>query len=213
MTSASLDRDDTGMSQRVAPVAPEDAASLAERLGLAPSLGRLGIFRVLAHHPAVAAGVFAQHGSVRNGSLPVRLRELLIMRIAWIAGSEYEWAQHWDVATGAGIPPDDIAAVRDWRTSDRFGAADRAVLAAVDDTLLLGGISDESWTTCARHLDGVVGLVELVVAIAHWSAFTQLFRSFRLPLEPGARLWPPDGAAPRSWSARQDTRSIDPKES
>jgi alkylhydroperoxidase family enzyme len=125
---------------------------------------------------------------------------LLIMRIAWLAGSEYEWAQHWDVAIGSGIAPDDIVAVRDWKKSDRLTAADRAVLAAVDDSLLHGGISDDAWRSCTEHVGGRAELVELVVAIGHWSAFTQLFRSFGLPLEAGASLWPPDGVGPPSLS-------------
>jgi hypothetical protein len=55
------------------------------------------------------------------------------MRIGWVTGSAYEWTQHWRVATTAGIPPEDILAVRDWRNSERLTPADRAILAATDE--------------------------------------------------------------------------------
>jgi alkylhydroperoxidase family enzyme len=183
-------------TERIEQVGQEAATRMARELGLADYLGKLGIFRVLANHPKLAAGVFAKHAPLREGLLAARLRELLIMRIAWLMGSEYEWAQHWDVAAKAGIPPEDVVAVREWKESDRLDAADRAVLAAVDETLLQGGISDQTWSACEANLAGPAELIELVAAIAHWSGFAQIFRNFRLPVEPGGKLWPPDGTAP-----------------
>jgi len=54
--------------------------------------------------------------------------------------------QHWRVATTAGIPPEDIQAVRDWRNSERLTPADRAILAATDECLDGKSISDAAWT-------------------------------------------------------------------
>jgi alkylhydroperoxidase family enzyme len=53
--------------------------------------------------------------------------------IGWVTGSAYEWTNHWRVATTAGIPPEDILAIRDWRNSQRLTQADKAVLAATDE--------------------------------------------------------------------------------
>ena len=72
-----------------------------------------------------------------------RLRELMIMRIAWVTGSVYEWTQHWHVATGAGIPDDVILAVRDWTNATNLTAADRAILTATDESLAGKTISDQ----------------------------------------------------------------------
>jgi alkylhydroperoxidase family enzyme len=62
---------------------------------------------------------------LENNRLDTRLRELMIMRIGWITGSAYEWTNHWRVATTAGIPLEDVLAVRDWQNSDRLTAADK----------------------------------------------------------------------------------------
>lgn len=39
-------------------------------------------------------------------------------------------------------------------------------------------------------------LVEMVVAIANWTMFSQLLQSLGVGLEKGAVPWPPDGEAP-----------------
>jgi hypothetical protein len=142
--------------------------------------------------------------SSRN-KLPTRLRELSIMRLAWRAGAEYAWFQHYRIATQAGITPGEIVAVRDWRKSDLFGAAERAVLAAADDTCERGKISDAVWAECARELKESAVLVEMVVAIGNWTMFAQLLQSLEVEIEEGATPWPPDGKAP---SRRHGTRAI-----
>ncbi len=39
-----------------------------------------------------------------HGALDSRLRELVIMRIGWLTACDYEWTQHWRVASGLGVP-------------------------------------------------------------------------------------------------------------
>ena len=135
--------------------------------------------------------------SSRN-KLPTRLRELIIMRLAWVAGCEYAWFQHYRISTQAGVTPEEIVAVRDWRKSNLFGPAERAVLAAADDTREHGKISDTVWAECERELKEPAVLVELVVAIGNWTMFAQLLNSLQVAIEEGAKPWPPDGKAPPS---------------
>ena len=55
----------------------------------------LNIFRTLANHPKLLSRwrVFGNH-VLSKSSLPPRDREILILRIGWLCGSEYEWGQH-----------------------------------------------------------------------------------------------------------------------
>ena len=50
-----------------------------------------------------------------HGALDSRLRELVIMRIGWLTACDYEWTQHWRVASGLGVPAEDLLGVRDWQ--------------------------------------------------------------------------------------------------
>ena len=94
------------------------------------------------------------------------------------------------------MPERDLLAVRDWRTAEHLGDAERAVLAATDDTLQNGTITDESWSACRAALDDDAVLVELVAAIGNWRMFSALLRSLDVPLEDGVEPWPPSGEAP-----------------
>jgi alkylhydroperoxidase family enzyme len=99
------------------------------------------------------------------------------------------------VATTAGIPPEDILAVRDWRNSARLNAADKAILAATDECLAGKTISDAAWAEVAKHVTDPGQQVEFIIAMGNWMMFSMLFRNLRIPLADGVAVWPPDGLA------------------
>lgn len=186
------------MEGRISPVSREDALALGREMGIAEAQAGRSAFRMLANHPDLVREVYGLLRMLSNRNrLDTRLRELMIMRIAWTTGSAYEWFQHYRIATTtAGLSPDEIVAVRDWRRSDLLGSADRAVLAAVDDTIANGRISDAVWAECVQHLKDSAVLVEMVVAIGNWIMFSQLLRTLEVPIEEGGKPWPPDGISP-----------------
>jgi alkylhydroperoxidase family enzyme len=174
-----------------------EATAAAEAAGVPSYFAELSVFRVLLRNPPVAKALYDQLNTLLfNGTLDGRLRELVIMRLGWATGSVYEWTQHWRVARGMKISEDDLLAVRDWQNYAGFGPPERAVLAAVDDTLGTGAISAATWDACRTALVDDSILVELVVAIGTWRTFSQLLRSMDVPLEDGVDPWPPDGRSP-----------------
>lgn len=184
-------------SGRIPRLDPETARMAAADAGIPEFMADLSVFQVLLHNPNVAAALNGMlHRLLFDGSLDTRLRELIIMRLGWSTGSEYEWTQHWRVARQLGVEEDDLLAVRDWQASDRFGPVEHAVLAATDDVVTSGAIREETWLLCAEALPDPALLVELVVAIGNWSLFSSLLRSLEVPLEDGVAPWPPDGRSP-----------------
>ena len=116
------------MTSRVPMVSAERARELGEAMGMPARRTQSEAFRVLANNPGVARVAYGQLIQLlENNKLDTRLRELMIMRIGWVTGSVYEWTQHWRVATTAGLPAEDILAVRDWRNSERLTAAEMSV--------------------------------------------------------------------------------------
>jgi alkylhydroperoxidase family enzyme len=176
----------------------EESLEAAERAGVPAELADRNLFRALLQCPSLAKGVNDLLYSLLFGAtLSDRHRELIIMRIGWATGSDYEWTQHWAVAqTAFGCDPEDLLAVRDWRRSDRLDAADRAVLAATDETLETGRIGPQTWAECELQLDGAPACIELVAAIAAWRLISEITLSLEIPLESGTSSWPPDGTAP-----------------
>ena len=186
------------------PRLPLDVAkAAADEAGVPDYMAELSIFQVLLHHPVLARTLNDLLASMLwHGALDSRLRELVIMRIGWLTACDYEWTQHWRVASGLGVPANDLLGVRDWRAYEGFGPTERAVLAATDDLVRDGAVSAENWAACERELgsDRTV-LIELVTAIGAWRMVASILHSLNVPLEDGVSSWPPDGRSPSAHRA------------
>lgn len=182
---------------RISLLSVDEASLAAEGAGVPTFMAPLSVFRVLLRHPRLAKSLNDMlQLLIFEGKLDGRLRELVIMRIGWVTGAEYEWTQHWNVSKRIGMDDADIVSVRDWRSHSGYGDAERAVLAATDETLETGTISAETWAACEKHVGDPQALLELVVAIGNWRMFSSLLRSLEIPLEDGVAGWPPDGISP-----------------
>lgn len=187
------------MTEPRIPMLPlDEAKAVAAEGGVPEYMADLSIFRVLLRHPRLARAFNDLLGLLlfRN-TLPHRLRELVIMRIGWVTGSEYEWGQHWRVGQTFEVSPEDLAAVRDWRSHDGFDDADRAVLSATDEVLEHGAVTERTWEACVAHVPGGEhALLELCMAIGAWRMVSGFLRSLDVPLEDFTESWPPEGAGP-----------------
>jgi len=175
----------------------DDAKVAAAAAGMPDGVADLNVFRIWLHHPKVARWLCdLLMGLLWEGKLDARLRELIIMRLGWATASEYEWTQHWRIALGLKVSERDVLGVRDWQNHD-FGPAERAVLAAVDETLADGAVSRPTWQACTEHVsDDPAVLIELVSAIGLWRMVSAHLLTLEVPLEDGVEAWPPDGLRP-----------------
>jgi alkylhydroperoxidase family enzyme len=186
------------MKSRIEGLPQDEAVRLGGEMGIGAVQAGKNAFRGLARHPDLVRHLYGLLTMLASrNKLASRLRELIIMRIGWTTGSAYEWFQHYEIATTrAGVSSEEILAVRDWRKSKLFGPADRAVLAAVDDTREHGKVSDAVWAECEQHVGDAPVLIEMVVAIGNWIMFSQILQSLQVPIEGGSAPWPPDGKGP-----------------
>ena len=185
-------------TQRIPMMELEEAQAVAETMEMPAPFGNLNIFRTLFHNPDLgkALGELLLVLLLKS-SLDHRLRELVIMRIGWSTGSEYEWTQHWRIALDQfGCTEDDLLALRHWRESDHFNESERAILQATDEIVESGTLSDGSWAACEAALLEPVTRVELVASVATWHLISQITRSLDIRLEEGVAPWPPDGQEP-----------------
>ncbi len=188
----------SGHKPRIAMLSIEDAKKAAKAEGIPETMAPLSIFRILLKNPPLAREVGNTLNMLlfKGNQLDGRLRELIIMRLGWATGSNYEWTQHWRVATGMKIPDEAILAVKDWKNSKILTDADKAVLQATDDILSAGAISDAAWKACVKHVPNEAAQLEIVAAIGNWRMISQILLSLQVPLEEGVASWPPDGVKP-----------------
>ncbi len=85
----------------------------------------------MVRHPKLTRAFLKFNGYLLFGStLPARLRELAILRVAHRRGCDYEWLHHVIMGAEAGLTADEIDGIRRGEAAD---AVDRAILAAVDE--------------------------------------------------------------------------------
>ena len=176
----------------------EEAKKAAEDAGLVAAFAELNIFRVMLHRPATAKALGDLLISLLfRGELDHRLRELLIMRIGWTTQSNYEWTQHWRIALEQfGCTEQDLLEVRgDWSKSEHFGEDEKLLLAAVDELLDDGALSQATFDRCHARF-GRNATIELATAVGCWRMVSKVARSLNIPLEEGVASWPPDGTPP-----------------
>lgn len=149
------------------------------------------VLGTLLHHPALA-GPFLVYNRVllETPAIEPRLRELIVLRVAWRTRCVYEWAQHARIAEGLGITSDEIDAVGRGAGEAIWNALEADLLAATDQLLDSSRIDDDTWTRLAQQLDERQ-LVEVVFVVGTYTCLAMAFNSFGLKLDPG--LEPPSG--------------------
>jgi 4-carboxymuconolactone decarboxylase len=142
----------------------------------------------LMHHPGLA-GPFLAFNRVLlfTPALEPRLRELMVLRVAWRTRSAYEWLQHVRLARGCGVTPDEIDAIARGADADAPWSPLEAELLAATDELIDGyRIDDRTWARLAEHLDERQ-LVEVVFVVGTYTCLAMAFNSFGLELDPELR--------------------------
>ncbi|MFJ9634592.1 carboxymuconolactone decarboxylase family protein [Streptomyces sp. NPDC091280] len=110
------------------------------------------IWATLAHHEDALRRylVFSNHVLGKN-TLPLKSRELMILRIAARAQAAYEWDQHVRIARRADLADETIlaAATGAW---DGLDELDQVLLAATDSLVDHQGVDDGLWDRLSARL-------------------------------------------------------------
>jgi len=179
---------------RISPIPEaERDASANELLANASGEGRPtrtpNLWTTLIRHPGLFRRWIPFGGKLLAGQIPVRDRELMILRTAWRCGAEYEWGQHCQIARNAGITDDelfDIARGPDAPTWDRF---DAALIRSVDELHDESYVTDETWAILAERY-GEKELIELPMLVGQYHLVAFTMNSLRLDHESGADRFP-----------------------
>jgi 4-carboxymuconolactone decarboxylase len=172
---------------RIAPV-PKEQWTAAQKAILEPyeRQGRLyNVFTTMANHPDLARDwlTFATH-VLRKSTLPPRDREILILRIGWLCGAEYEWAQHVKIGKTAGLSEEDVRHIRQGPEAAGLSKHDRLLLKAVDELHGDAFIGDDTWNALAETYD-TRQMMDLVFAVGQYNLVSMALNSFGVQLDPG----------------------------
>ncbi|MFE7903018.1 carboxymuconolactone decarboxylase family protein [Streptomyces sp. NPDC057424] len=167
---------------------PVDEADLQEKTlaSLAPYRDQDGriyaIWATLAHHEDALRRylVFSNHVLGKN-TLPLKSRELMILRIAARARAAYEWDQHVRIARRAGLADGTIlaAATGDW---DGLDELDQVLLAATDSLVESQGVDDELWDRLTAHL-GTEQVIDVLYTVGQYLTIATVINTLGVQVE------------------------------
>jgi alkylhydroperoxidase family enzyme len=146
-----------------------------------PMPGALGL---LAHQLPLGQGWLAFNEVLaRQTALDVRLRELVVLRVAWRTRSTYEWAQHVRIGHQAGLSTEQLHAIPVGPAHDVWAPVERAVLAATDEMIDDHAVGDRTWGDLTRFFSDAE-LLELLFVAGAYLCFAVVTNSARLQPDP-----------------------------
>lgn len=156
----------------------ESIQHIAERLG-----EPLNIHKIIAHNPVLMqAYTPLRYHVVRDSTLTGRQREILILRVAHLLQSEYEWSHHVRRGQAEGLSLKEIEMVREGSQLSHWSADEKFILELVDQMFALQELTQE---TASGILDtvGKKGLIDAVFTVSVYFGLGSLLKTFDVPID------------------------------
>ncbi|MBF6169970.1 carboxymuconolactone decarboxylase family protein [Nocardia blacklockiae] len=116
-----------------------------------------------------------------RSTLPPRIRELAVLRVAHLSGCAYEWQSHVDIAPQVGLTDADIDGIRRGRLADAF---EQTVLDAVAELRERSQLSDAVWDELGERLDEQQRM-DLIFTVGGYGLMAMAFNTFGVEPKPG----------------------------
>jgi alkylhydroperoxidase family enzyme len=128
--------------------------------------------------------VFANHCLLKT-SLSTRDREVVILRVGWLAECEYEWGQHVKIATDdVGFGEAEFEALAEGADASLWTPAEAALIRAADDLCVDAFVSDATWDALTTHCTEQQ-VLDTVFTVGNYVMLAMGLNSFGVQLDAG----------------------------
>jgi alkylhydroperoxidase family enzyme len=165
--------------------------TVARVIGLATGGGPPNVFTTLARHRAFRPWLRFAGKLMPGGLLPRAESELVILRVAHLCDSEYEWHHHARLGRAAGLTAAEIERVRSGAEAAGWSPRQALLLRAADALHADRDIDDALWAALAGELDEP-RLIELCLLIGHYEMLAMTLNALRVQRDAapiGNRPW------------------------
>ncbi len=145
------------------------------------------MFRTMALRPEIFTTMIAHFEAIlTTGTLPTKLKELVIVRTSQLNRCEYCLGSHTQIATKLGWSKQQLDDLANYEFRDDFTPAEKAALALAEQmTLDANHISDEFFDHLRKFYDEG-GVVELMASIGLFNYFNRFNNALQIePTRPG----------------------------
>ncbi len=145
------------------------------------------MFRTMAHRPEIFSTMMAHFAAILNtGTVPTRLKELIIVRTSQINRTPYCLASHTRIALNLGWTDEQLSHLAEWQQRSDFTPAEKAALRLAETvTRDAHAVSDEQFAELRAHYsEGEI--VELLCSIGLFNYFNRFNDALHMqPTKPG----------------------------
>ena len=173
----------------LAPLPPE-AWTEEQKDILAPMLrgdglgrGVINVLATLVRYPKLFKrwNVLATHVLFKS-SLGARDREILILRIAHLCDSAYEWGQYVSIGRAAGLSDTEIEAIKTGAEWPNWSELDRLLIMATDQLHAQTCITPETWEALATHYSEPQ-MLDLIFTVGNYNMLAMALNSIGVELD------------------------------
>src|SRR5262245_31243144 len=143
----------------------------------------LNAFKVCLNNPDLCRA-WTPFTSAVGRTLPLRDRELLILRTAWLCGNDYTWAIHSQAARRGGFTEEEIRRITEGPRASQWSADDRLLLEIADALYSERMIPDASWSSLAKRYSEAQ-MMDAIFTVGQYSMISMLVRSGGVQQESG----------------------------
>jgi alkylhydroperoxidase family enzyme len=137
---------------RLPPIAPEQFTDETRQFfdrwsgGFFKDADKHPVLRTFAHHPMLA-DLFSQLNVhlLTTNTMPVKQRQIAIMRAAWITDTAFMWSSHLNTSVMVGLSPDMFGPLQVGADDPYFTDFERTVIRATEDLVARQEISTPNW--------------------------------------------------------------------
>jgi 4-carboxymuconolactone decarboxylase len=154
--------------------------------------GNLNVFRLLANAPQAFVGWTQMVDELFDSpTFDLRMREVVILRVAHLQGSPYELGQHVGIARGAGLTEHQVNAILDADDLDTagFNRAERTALEVTTELCNTHRLRDDTFAA-AQNIFGDEAFTELLMIISCYYGLALVLNATDLDVDAAARFQP-----------------------
>jgi len=145
------------------------------------------IHRAIANAPNLLRRFSAMALELRNHTqLDPRLRELALMTVGRIAGAEYEFVHHWNIALNVGVRREQLEQLAQFEHAPVFDERERAAMRYAAEVTTNIKVSDKTFEALREFLDNR-RIMELAMSVAFYNAVVRIIVPIGVKLEAGVR--------------------------
>ncbi len=142
------------------------------------------VLNTLGQHPELAKPflIFNRY-LLMSSTLPVRLRQIAILRVCWVKRARYMWSSHLRTSLRNGLKGDDFEPVKVGQDSPYWSEEERTVLVATDQLMETSNLDDKTWNALGAFLDRRQ-IMDFLFTVGNYVQLAMVLNTIRVDREP-----------------------------